>query len=425
MSAPDISSHAFPGAYSAPTGLAKIELRLAVLAVFLAPMNAFRLDDVYLTLGDLVVGLCFLLLLARPQLLGERLRMLPRFYGLGLFCLIFGLLLASIVNGDPVRGLVGQVQYLFAYGVLPLIFLRASPEDALLIAKAFLAAILVLCLHGIWLTTLEGPVDMRFLSGSGRLRGLVERENAFAALIAMTVPLVIWMIRRAVLRFWIGLLFLGLMLYTIMLTGSNTGLFSFVFAVVLMQLASPKPLRDGLLLAAFGGVAVFLFIAFGEAFLPDIFVKRVYGALSSGDMSQAGTLMDRLYLNFEALQIAHTNLLIGQGMDQYRLNSVYEAPVHNAYLLLLNEGGLITIIGLMMMFVAIATIGLTLVVRRDTRVTGSYLLVTFTIFVLVISATPHVYGRFWILPWLVALGLALAERRATTFSFSHKSFRID
>ena len=238
-----------------------------------------------------------------------------------------------------------------------------------------------------------------------------ERENETASLISLTVPLVIWMMRTGVLRAWFGLIVLGTLLYTVMLTGSNTGLLTFVLGVVLMQLASPRPFREFTLLIAAGSAVVVTVMFFGEAILPEIFVKRVYGALSTGDLSQAGTVVGRLNLNFEALRIAHDNLLIGQGMDQYRLQSAYGAPVHNAYLLLLNEGGAFTVIGLLMIFLGVATVGLVLIAYPESRVTGLYLLVTITLFAMAISAAAHVYGRFWVTTWLVALSLALTAER--------------
>ena len=84
-------------------------------------------------------------------------------------------------------------------------------------------------------------------------------------------------------------------------------------------------------------VAAGLFIASGAP-LPETFQERVGGAVGSGDLSQAGTFVNRSELIEEAWTFAEGNILIGMGVDRYRELSNHDNPVHNLYLLIWNEG---------------------------------------------------------------------------------------
>jgi len=387
------------------TKMDKLELSLAGLTVFLAPINAARLSGIYITFADISALLCLVIIFANRGVPRRVFGALTEVYLFGLFVFCSSLLLSSIVNGDSVRGFVGVAQYIFAYLILPVVLIRRTHKEAWIIAFAFLAAMVIICLHGIIIITFDMDVGARFVSYSGRLRGLVERENELGGLLAMSVPLVIVLIRTKWFPFYFGWLLLLSILYTIMLTGSNTGMACFVLAFVGTLLIGDNLLRNVIYLSSIAIVLIISVTVLGTAFLPDVFEERVLSAFRTGDIGQLGTLVGRLELVSESIHLTESYLFIGMGFDQYRELSVHGAPVHNIFLLVLNEGGVFALFGFLILLIAIFTQASMVILRTRSLNAGAFLMVTVIVFALVISGLPHVYARFLVVPWIVAIGL--------------------
>jgi len=158
--------------------------------------------------------------------------------------------------------------------------------------------------------------------------------------------------------------------------------------------------------------AVFVVISWGRDVLPAVFQKRVLPALETGDISQAGTISGRLDLIYESLDFAQRTDFLGIGADQYRHHSSLDQVVHNSYLLIWSEGGLIALSGLLLILLS----GLCLAVAAGwlvkNKAAGLCALTTFLIFGLTINAVPHIYARFWYAPLLLSSGVAVAALRA-------------
>lgn len=386
---------------------ARLELPLACATVFLAPMNALRLPDYYLTVADVFALLTICVMVAGRGIPVRPLGALTPLYLLGVLMLAVGLLVSSAINGDAWRGLIGVLQYLYAFLIFAVVLIREDRKEAMIVAYVFAASILTVCLHGIVVTLFDLDPSGAYVTASGRLRGLVQRENEMAALLAMSTPLVLWLIGEGKLSRISGWSAILIILYTITLTGSNSGLYTFVIAMVTMIFASRTAL-DALVPLILGCLVVISLSVFGEDFLPAVFRKRVLEGLTTGELEHAGTFSYRHELLIESLTSASSNLLIGMGMDQYRAISAHGAPVHNAYALILNEGGAIALFGLVLLMLTTAAPAALMLVSDRVR-TGVYLLSTVLLFALAIGASAHVYGRFWFLTCLVALGIALTE----------------
>jgi len=390
---------------SGSTKMDKLELFLAVTTAFLAPINAARLNGIYITFADISALLCLVIIFANHGIPRHIFGALTKVYFLGIFVFCGSILLSSIVNGDGVRGLIGVAQYILAYIIFPLVLIRRTHKEAWIIAFAFLAAMMVICLHGIIIITFDMDVGTRFISYSGRLRGLVERENELGGLLAMSVPLVIVLIRTKWFPFYFGWFILLSILYTIMLTGSNTGMACFVIAFIGALLFSDNLLLNAIYLSSVATILVLVVAIFGTAFLPDIFEDRVLTAFRTGDIEHLGTLSGRLELVAESIHLAEPYLFIGMGFDQLRELSVHGAPVHNVFLLVLNEGGVFALFGFLIILIAIFTQASLVVLHTRSWNAGAFLMVTVIVFTIVISGLPHVYARFLVLPWIVAVGL--------------------
>lgn len=330
--------------------------------------------------------------------------------------LVGGLLASSVVYGDPQRGIIVSAQYFAAYFIVPLVLLHRPLWQISILVKVFVLSILIMGFHGIYLIHIDGETYTRFVSGSGRLRSFVERENECASLFAMTLPLLFWLrgmkyIRR--ITFWVCFVVFA---YGVMLTGSNTGLLGMLFVCfIYLVLTTFSSWRR--LLLIFGGVSalVILLSLVGESLvrtvLPSVFQQRVLGALLSGDLALAGTFTGRYELILEALGIAENSILLGVGADQYRFISELGHAVHNAYLLLWAEGGLFAMIG----FVLIIFAGFSIVpgnIRRGISwVTGVCTFSSVSLFALLVNTVPHVYGRFWAVPLFLGIAVSLAQSR--------------
>ncbi len=340
----------------------KIEFGLLAGAVFFCSMNYFRYGEANFTVGDLLAFLCLCFALMNRnidfQLFG---RVSSGLWWLGLTCLLSGLMVSSIVGPDPLRGIVVVTQYLYAYLIVVLLFSGRTLGQLITLAKTYVFSILVLCLHGIYLIHVDGRTNTAFVSGSGRFSGLMERENECAAVIALAVSILLLLITTKRVSRIYGFVALPILIYGILLTGSNTGLVALVFGIIAFSVISLPWKRLAICIPLLVAGTV---VAGSSArdYLPAIFQKRVLGALESGDLGQAGTFDHRVELIYEAMGKIDSTLLIGVGADQYRITSAVYQPVHNLYLLLWTEGGLISAIGLLVML--LAALGPALVVIR-------------------------------------------------------------
>lgn len=386
--------------------LVRLEFAMAIGVVFFSPMNFLRLQFFYFTLSDALACVSLAVLLFQKRLTLHPIGPVGSFYWFGgLALLLAGLLFSSMIYGDPLRGIVFTVQYFFAYLVLLVVISGRSHGALLILAQVFVASIVLMSLHGIYLINIVGERGTGFVSGSGRLTGFVERENECAALIAMTVPVLLYVSSRGGWR-RLYLLALPIMAYAVMLTGSNTGLGAFALAIGLYVVLTLR-WRQLALVAVSGLVVIVAIDHWARAYLPDIFQRRVLGALESGDIAQAGSFDHRLELIHEAIAAANHTVLFGMGADQYALTSFLLQPVHNLYLLLWTEGGPLCMIGFIVMIAAGYVPAFAAFRTPGGRGVGACAFTGVSLFLICVNAFPSVYGRFWVTP--IFLGIAMAH----------------
>lgn len=395
----------------------RIEFACAVCAVFLSAVNFLRTNMFYFTLSDLLF--CAALGL-RALTGGVPLRLWGRasaaVWLCGLLLLCSGLMISSLLSTAPLRGIVIVGQYLFAYLVVALVICGRDLGTMWTFAKVYVASIFLMCLHGIYLIHIDGQKNTAFVSGNGRLTGFVERENECAAVIALAMPMLMLLASKGKIGKVYAIVIGAIMAYGILLTGSNTGLagFAFTFLGFMVLSGSWKYVVVGI--AGLTPFALWI-VHSGRDYLPAVFQKRVLGALETGDLSQAGTFDHRVELMHEALGRVQDTMWIGVGADQYQVTSAIRQPVHNLYLLLSTEGGIMAAIGFGVMIAATFH-----PIMRTYRVPGgaayaACALVSVSMFALMANAFPHLYGRFWTVPIILTLGLAasycrVAEKRS-------------
>lgn len=394
--------------------LPALERGAAYLAAFLAPVPTLRLPGIFFTASDMLFCACLFLLLFSGILPRQPLGRATLPWSLAFAMLGGGLLLSSMLQGDVVRALVVIAQYFFAYILLLFVVLRRDETEAYRMAGCFIIGlILFVDLHGIIIFYTVGyrPGSM-IVSGARRLVTILGDANLAAAVNALTLPtmLHLWLCGR--IPSLLAVPMLAVVAVTIVLTGSFGGFLtaSLSLAVFLGTIMDRRLFGRVLLMAGIGAGALY---AGGADMLPEAFRNRVLGALSSGDLSQAGTLEDRAKLIYEALDIIAQRgiFLVGLGADQFRIVSVQGAPVHNVYVLLWVEGGVFALIGWLLFLVIGLILGL--VARRlgVSRYTGATMMATVAVLAFVANTNPHMYARFWLMPFLLTLGLVMAELR--------------
>lgn len=402
LALPDEELHAMP---MPAQRVWRLDLILVAITVFLSPLNYLRASFGYVTLGDAFAMLTLLVMLVQKRLPLYPFGHATAGWLIGVLMMTGGLTLGSAMNGNLVNGLVVVGQYCLSLLLLPVLLIQRDEDEIILLIKVFIASMIVVMLHGAYAVQYT-PDDLRFVSRNGRLAGLVERENATAALAAMSITFTLWLYFVGEVRGWLLPFLLAPLAWGLLLTGSNSGFMLAAIGVVCLALFSGAL---GVLLRLTIGVVLLGVVVhlWGHLFLPEIFLERVFGALETGDVSEAGTFDDRVALMREALTITRRTIFLGLGADQYRVISAYEAPVHNAYLLLLAEGGLVSLMGHFVLMLTAIYLAFPVWHARDTRWFGVLTLTMVTMFAFAQMGITHYYGRFWIMPWLLAIAASV------------------
>lgn len=379
-------------------------------AVFLAPYITWRPTEILFTFSDVIFIAGTMMMVANRQVPLQPFGRLTPLWMMSASLVMLGLSIGSLVNGDPLRLLVTGGQYLFSLLLLPMLLMGRPARQWLVLARALIAGTVCMEAFGIGIYffypgTFEdyqrlGP---EFITGGGRLSAFLSDANWNAAMIAMTMPF-LWFLRMrhriSTAMFVTSMLILSAAL---LLTASVTGALSAVAAaLIFVTVGRAVPSYRYLIV---GGSVAALIYATGTP-LPRAFHARILPALVQGDISKAGTYSGRVGLASEAwAKVEHTGM-IGMGADQYRRQSIDRAPVHNIFLLLWAEGGLVALIGWIGVLV-IALAGGVIAYRRDRLVAALAFAVT-TIFIVFSNAAPHMYARIWTVPLLLALAPAFA-----------------
>jgi hypothetical protein len=383
--------------------LTKVGLERAFLcaAVFLAQFPVWRHRAVFFTLSDLLFCLSLLTIVLTRGLPRAPLGPLMPYWLGACALLIVPLVGSSLINGAPLRGLIVIAQYLFSFALLPFIIMGRDQDAIIQLVKVSVIGSLVANVVGVIFYYTEFDGGFLYVSGAGRLAGFVGDPNGNAHMIALTCPFVIylWLSGRMALYYVVpALLVLAIAL---VLTSSNNGLALTAVGLSVFLVA----LRDLRYLGrALAGLAVCLVLIFawGNYWLPETFQHRVLGAMRSGSLDEAGTFEARVALMKEALELIDDTMLVGVGVDQYRVLSRFGAPVHNTFLLIWTEGGLPALLGWLSLLIMVVA-GSVLIARR--RLDGAVAGAAGIVFACIGFTTSHTYGRHLVVP--VHLGMAL------------------
>jgi len=399
--------------------LDRLEFFFLAAAVFFSPINYLRIQTFYFTLSDALSCICLCVMLFNRSISVRPLSAATPYWIVGLIMLVGGLLVSSTVGGDGARGLVFVGQYIFAYILLMFMIGDRPEEDVIKLVKIFIISIFVMCAHGIYVMDYVGEKNTAFVSGSGRLGGFVERENQFAALTSLSIPFLFWYSSKRKLNPIITIFVLLVILYANTLTASNTGVGSAFLVMMIFFVATITWWR--LIIGAVSVTLVTLAAGtWGHEFLPDVFQRRVLGAVEAGDVTQAGTFDHRVELIHEAIGMTRETTFLGVGADQYIAHGNLGQQVHNTYLLLWVEGGLISTLGVVVMVCVGLYASLSAARVKNGWISAVCTFSVIAVFAIMMNALTHVYGRFYSVPLLLSMSISFscvraANERATSF----------
>jgi O-antigen ligase len=396
----------------------RLERTVMMAAVLLALFPSWRHPTIFFTLSDLLFCIALVLMLRRGLPMAPFGVLTPLWY-LSFALFMAALIASSLIRGEPERGLITCIQYIFAYIVLPFLLMAPDAATTVRLIKTFVTAVVltnVICMV-LYYFDYKGEfafISKDYVTGSGRLSGTLGDPNMNSALIALTCPFVLYLWFSGQLRVWYAAPALAALMTALVMAASVGGLLASSFAVLVFLVASRslRALLQTLAALAVCGVAVF---AWSGGQLPAVFETRVLGAVNSGNLEEAGTFSDRWRLMVEAWAMIDQTLLYGIGPDQFRVVSSDGTPVHNMYLLVWVEGGLPALCGWLGLL-ATATLSALYVWRATPQhLIGGLGLAVALVFSFVGMSNAHMYGRSWAIPLELALALvvgALAAGRA-------------
>lgn len=401
------------GAHGAPLPWA------IVIGVFFSCYLTWRpSEDIMFTLSDAMFLLGFGQLIYHHRIPLEPMRFLTAFWIAGFLMLVGGLLAGSLYCPTPSRWLIVASQYCFAWVVLPMILLRRGQVDTAKLLQAFVWGVFAMNLFGaIVYFCYTGSFDdahnlfgLDFLSGGRRLGAFASDANWNGAVLAMAVPAAIYLRAKGLAGNLVCLMWMTILLLGVMLTASFTAFLCAIAGLAIFTVVGGiLPSRRTWIVLALCAVAAAIFFWERGGALPNIFVERVGNAISNGDISEAGTFEGRLALIKEAWGMADKHMLLGVGADQYRVISALKAPVHNMYLLLWVEGGLISMFGWIVMLSVLFAAAIK--AYPQDRLATALTLSTSGTFLIASTASPHMYARLWSVPVLLALAVSIDMAR--------------
>lgn len=378
--------------------------------VFLAAYISWRPADVLFTASDAFFVLGTGMLLAAHSAPLRPFGPVTAWWQIATLLMLLGLFIGSLFNGDPDRWLIAGAQYCFTLLILPMLLMNHGDRRTVMLAKALLAGVVAMEAFGIavyWGFDLNyeqySRISHDFVTGVGRLGAFLGDANWNACAIVSAIPFALYLRIRGAIGPLACFIALTVLITGLILAASVTGIVSAILSISVFMVISRRLPSFRILSIGFAAFAV-LFVAGVE--LPRAFEKRIAPAMEQSDVTKAGTFAGRMDLVNEAWAIVDHTALVGLGVDQYRKVSVDRAPVHNIYLLLWAEGGLLALFGWLGLL-GILTAGAWAARHKD-RLATALALSVFSTFVVFSNAAPHMYARFWLVPVFLAMAPAFA-----------------
>ncbi len=380
-----------------------------LLAVFMSSFASLRPQSIFLTASDMLFMVSAVLAVVTRNIFPAPFGRATNLF-LIMFCVLCtAILFSTLATGSPERALIFILQYTFAYILLPYLF---SSRDEMIVHRLVAAQVLGLTV-GLVISLyfyVMGTYPSQFVSGAGRLMGFAGGPNGQAALIAITLPLLCYLWLSRYWHWSLSIFCLAVMLYGTIATSSFNGLLANAVALVLffvLAMDVRRFFKTVLAMVVLAGIA----LNSGVGFLPEKFRERVVSFFESGDIEQAGSYAVRINLIKEALDIVDDTIFLGIGADKFRERSAYAVPVHNTYLLLWTETGMIGMIAWIILISTLVFTGIMTYRQPEQTLIGTTAIALGLTFLVIAVSKTHMFGRLWTVPLFLAFALMVTHQR--------------
>lgn len=391
---------------------------LLFLAVILSVMPYLRIPGVFITLSDLLFFTLVLLLIASGKVYVPQGKQTATWWICGSMFIVIGLLACSLFSIVPLRGIIVSVQYIFALLVIPLLvtnMAKLGKVSLWQVTRWFLLGMLVVQLVGCVLYYSDIRLRTEFMIG-GRMSSLLENPNTLGEMTGLALPFSFYLYFKHRIGLVESITYFVVDIAALAIAASFGGIITAVFSLMIFSVVmlSSRTYREIFLKMCFPIFLVLLLILAGIELnylhAPAILENRVMQPLAEGE--SLGSQKIRLDIIMEAIGFIMRSPIVGVGADGYQYISQFLIPVHNTYLLLWAEGGILSFIGIIM--VLIIPIGLGwLLLRKGDILNAALLIAVGSAFSVACMANTHIYARFWFFPIILAISLTnTAEKRA-------------
>jgi O-antigen ligase len=407
----------------------RIQIYTLYTAMFLIAFPSLRVGNAPISFADVLLILLFMSLLLEAfsgKKIGIAAHSIVIVWLISGCFIVIGLLVSNLLHSVGSLSSFSRIaQYAFSYLLVPItlavLFQRTPAEQALLwcVWGFFASAAIAVATAMLSPDLYRGLVEVGFFPVGDRVGGFVG-PNGLAKTIALLIPYLLWKIsteRSYPVKYTVVFL-----VFTLGVIGaaSVAGVSAFGIAIVLTLLAFP---RATLRLIVPVTIVSVVFVAVPLSALTNEKVaaslERLSKAWEMGGVIGSPSYEIRTWLVEEAKGFIQESPLIGIGAGRYEHLSLFGIQVHNTYLLLWCEGGIVALMG----FLTFATLPAAhAIFGRVSRmppgrkvlsaVPHAYLLLIVSIiFCMNVSTNTNSFSRFTVVPFLLMVFYYIEKER--------------
>ena len=371
------------------------------MGLFLVSFPSIRLQNLYFTISDFFLIASIILLVLKSRF---GIRKLTSVYHkdlvLGFYLIFIGFTVSSISASYYEKYLVILLQYMFVIIVLPTAINNSSRNNYYI--YSYILGLLVSVAIGLLdfnnIISVEG-----FISNKRRLESFFENPNAMAKIIALSLPIFIYLFSSNNKYKYKSFIIISMviMVWGLISTASYGGIISCLLGVLIYGILSDNKLKT--ILVYMFITTIFLSTALYFKY-PDTFIDRVVNNIlyKSGEY---GSMNYKIELFRIAIDWVLANPLVGIGPGGFSVNAGLSTTIHNSYLLLWVEGGILAIVGLVYIFYKLIK-----TILNQQNITQNELALAITviiIFMINAGTNTHLYQRYLYIPLFISVNNAV------------------
>jgi O-antigen ligase len=382
-----------------------VSRKVLVAAIFLVSFLSIHVPDILFTLSD---ALFLFLFIGNWRKKADLLpnKFLKQVWNLAVFLFFLGFLISSF-NSDFIRFITLIIQYLFCFLVLSSVITNLVKNDIdylFLLIKSYVAGIATVSLIGIILYFFFPDISINYSTSALRRMGsLMYNPNQLASNIATAFLFLLFLIERKKVNLAFKAFCMFCLLLGMALTSSFGGILALLSGTIVFFIIG-KNRAVVLNLIVVGIVSIIVFSFFIP--LPEVFSERVINNLKATDVADLGSYEARVKLAEKAWDFISANPITGVGADNFIEASHMHNDVHNGYILIWVEGGILSIFGLILItliFPLYAFLFGSADFKKDKLNLYSVSFAFTLLFILNISSHTQFYGRYWFVPFFLLL----------------------